>query len=43
MEGIKTIPELKTEEHKSYYDVLQKGLETLLKIYPLTPENSFKR
>ena len=31
-----------TDEQKSYYQALLKGLETLLKIYPLTPENSYK-
>lgn len=33
-------PELTNETHKQFYVALQKGLETLLLKYPLTPENS---
>lgn len=41
MEPEKKIPpELTNESHKQFYAALQKGLETLLSKYPLTPENS---
>lgn len=36
------IPSNLSKKHFHYYQELQKGLEMLLEIYPLTPENSIR-